>query len=269
MRYGLGCIKSPIDKRDFLIKSFLKEAKKLPMEYDLTDKMTPVESQGKRGSCVGFAGTACKEYFDKLDYDKFIDLSPEYLYSEAQIISGHVGKEGTSLRAAMQVLSKRGVCEEHFWPYEVPQNSDKSPMADKNASKYKIKAYAKVLNLQELKQSLVTFGPLLAGIYVYKSIYKTKKDGIVPTPNMMWPSNWKPLGGHGIAIVGFSDYTELVKFKNSWSSSFGKNGYGYLSYQYIKDQMVDCYSMVDILDDKPYVETLDSLSTFELKNSWV
>ncbi len=268
MKFISGCIKSPYDQRDFLMRSFLKEYEGLPAEYDLTDKMTPVESQGKRGSCTGFAGTACKEYFDQIDYNRFLNLSPEYLYSEAQIISGHVGREGSTLRAVMKVLLNKGVCEEKFWPYEVPQNPDKSPMADKNASKYKIKAYAKVLNLTELKRSLVKFGPSLAGIYVYKSIYKTKSDGIVPNPNRTWPSNWKPLGGHAIAICSYSDSTELVKFKNSWGP-WGFRGFGFLSYKYIRNHMVDCYSMVDILDDKPYIETINSLSISELKDSWI
>lgn len=259
-----GIHKDTVDVRDFLIKSFFVK-EEIPNFFDLTDKMTPVRNQLQDGSCAGFAGTACKEYLDQIDYNKFVELSPRYLYEEARELSGHA--EGTSLRAIMKILVTKGVCLETYWPYQVPQEIPVSDNADENAVTYKIKAYARILNLEELKHALVEFGAILAGIYVYKSIRKTGLDGIVPTPNKAWPSNWKPLGGHAITFCGFDNSQKLVKFKNSWGKEWGQGGYGYLTYQYIRDNMLDCYSMVDVPESE--VEKVGALQFIERDLVWI
>ena len=40
------------------------------------------------------------------------------------------------------------------------------------------------------------------------------------------------IGGHAILFVGYDDSKSLFKFKNSWGTSWGHNGYGYLPYKY-------------------------------------
>ncbi len=259
---ALGCYKSPKDKRDFIVKSFFDPALTIPEEYDLTPLMTPVKSQGNEGACTGFAGVACKEYFDSIEYKKVMNLSERFLYEYAKQLSGH--SEGSTIRATITIMKKMGTCEEKYWPY-IPNDPDEpSPLATKNAEKYRIKTYAKVLNIDDLKRALIQFGPLIAGIYVYKSIRKTGKDGVVPTPNYLWPSNWRPIGGHAICVVGYSDKKKLVKFKNSWGESWGDKGYGYLSYEYIRNSMIDCYSMVDItVPDYYTIRTVNDLAPSE------
>lgn len=259
MKIYKGLFKDKYDERDHLIKTYLVR-KALPTVCDITAKMTPVRDQGNEGSCAGFAGAAVKEYQEKIDYNKFIELSPRFLYEKAKNISGH--KEGTTLRAIVKVLSKDGICEEKFWPY-IPKNPGFPGEGSYiNADRYRIKTYARVPNLEDLKQALVSFGPILAGIKVFKGITKVGKDGKVPTPKCGWFS----VGGHAIAITGYNDINETVKFKNSWGD-WGAQGYGFLEYSYIKKFMLDAYSMVDILNPNPY--TIADMSEFERCTSWV
>lgn len=260
-----SCHKSPYDSRDILIKTFIKEEEP-PLKYDLTNKMTPVRSQGKEGSCVGFAvATGVKEYQEKIDYKRFVNLSPRYVYEIAKGISGH--KEGTTLRAAMQVIHELGVCEENLWPYVPNETNSPSPKAEENAKRYKVKTYARITNLGELKQAIVQFGATIIGIRVYKSIYKTKSDGIVPTPNMAWPSNWRSIGGHAVCVAGYDDEKKLVKFKNSWGANWGLLGYGFLSYEYVRQQMLDAFSCLDIDDPEPY--RIKHMPYTEKENLWI
>ena len=44
---GIGLYKSSYDSRDFLMRSFLDPIRYVPPECDVSDKMTPVRSQGK------------------------------------------------------------------------------------------------------------------------------------------------------------------------------------------------------------------------------
>ncbi len=41
------------------------------------------------------------------------------------------------------------------------------------------------------------------------------------------------LGGHAIAIVGYDDSKQMFTFQNSWGSSWGDKGFGYLPYSYL------------------------------------
>lgn len=269
MKFVKGIFKSPFDKRDFLVKSFLKEAIE-PTEFDLTPKMSPVRSQGQEGSCAGFAtAVGVKEFQERIDYSRPVSLSPRYIYELAKKISGH--SEGTTLKACMQVISEKGVCEESLWPYIPNETNDPSPNADKNASKFKVVTYARVTNLNELKQALIQFGATLIGVNVYKGMVSEpcNSNGIVPNPSC-W-DRMNVLGGHAITACGYNNTSPFykndghIKFKNSWGEDWGEKGYGYLSYKYIGSNMIDAFSCVDIDDPNPL--TVASLSKKE--KHWV
>jgi len=240
-----GCIKDKFDERDYLMRPYLPVVK-LPKKVDYTKEMSPVRDQGEEGVCVGFAiATGMKEYQEFLDYEKLVELSPRFIYTEAKKIDGAPGLEGTTIRAAMQVLKKKGVCQEKFWPYKPYQEDRPKEGAAVNAKKFCIKTYVRILNLDELRLSLATKGPAVLGIQVFKGMLKTN-TGIVPLPK----KGERSLGGHAICAVGYDEEKELVKFKNSWGK-WGEKGYGYLSFAYIERYMMDAWSSVDIEDPNP------------------
>ena len=241
-----GCIKDRFDDRDYLMRPYLPVVK-LPKKIDYTQKMSPIRDQGEDGTCVGFAvASGMKEYQEFLDYEKLVELSPRFLYSEAKKIDGMQGLEGTTIRASMRVLEKLGVCQEKLWPY-FPHQKDKPKVGAKaNAQKFRISTYARILSLNELRLSLAGIGPVVLGIEVFKGMLKTK-TGIVPMPN----KNEASLGGHAVCAVGYDDEKELAKFKNSWSRKWGQQGFGYLPYGYIARYMMDAWSSVDIEDPNP------------------
>ncbi|MBI4698401.1 MAG: C1 family peptidase [Nitrospirae bacterium] len=243
---GLGCIKDKLDGRDYLMRAYLP-AVKIPPKVDWTKKMSPVRDQGDEGTCVGFAATCgMKEYHEFLDYRKLVTLSPRFLYNEAKKIDGMPRAEGTTIRAAMQALSKKGVCQEKFWPYSPHQTNKAGEGAFSNAKKFRVMTYARILNLNELRLSLATKGPCVIGVEVFEEMMKTK-TGLVPMPK----KNKSILGGHAICPVGYNDKKKVIKFKNSWSDAWGQKGYGYLPYTYIERYMMDAWSSVDIDDPNP------------------
>ena len=242
----LGCVKDKFSGKDYLMRAYLP-IMKLPKKVDYTPKLSPVRDQGDEGTCVSFAcASGMKEYQELLDYAKLIELSPRFVYSECKKIDGMPESEGTTLRAAMQVLHKKGVRREKFWPYQ-PYQNDKAKKGNlANAKKFRIKTYARILNLNELRLSLANKGPCVIGVQVFKGMMKTK-TGIVSRPK----KKEYPLGAHAICPVGYDDKTKLVKFKNSWSEKWGKKGYGFLPYAYIERYMMDAWSLVDIEDPNP------------------
>lgn len=241
-----GCLKDKFDERDYLMRVYLPLLK-LPLKIDYTNKMLPVRDQGEEGTCVGFAVTCgMKEYQEFLDYRKLVELSPRFLYNECKKIDGLPNAEGTTIRSAMKVLEKLGVCREKFWTY-TPFQKDKSKRgARSDAKRFCIKTYARVLNLNELRLSLSSHGPLVLGIEVFEGIIKTK-TGLVPLPR----KNEISLGGHAITAIGYDDKKKIIKFKNSWSTKWGNKGFGYLPYAYVEKYMIDAWSSVDIEDPNP------------------
>ncbi|MDD5492553.1 MAG: C1 family peptidase [bacterium] len=241
----LGCVRDRMDERDYLMRAYLPVVK-MPAKVDHTSKMTPVRDQGDEGTCVGFASTVgMKEYQEQVDYEKLVELSPRFLYNECKKIDGFDG-EGTTIRTAMKVLKEYGVCREKYWPYKPHQQDKPKPGAKDNAKKFSVLTYARILNLQELKMSLVQKGPVVIGVEVFNGMMDAK-NGVVPLPNRKESS----LGGHAICPVGYDDKKKLVKFKNSWSESWGDDGYGYLPYAYIEQYMMDAWSSVDVQDPSP------------------
>jgi len=242
----LGCIKDKFDNRDYLMRAYLPVIK-LPKKIDWTPRMSPVRNQGNGQTCVGFASVSgMKEYQELLDYQKLVLLSPRFVYSECKKIDGMPDEEGTTIRAAMKVLKSKGVCREKFWPYSTRQNNKAKAGAASDAKKFRILAYARILNLNELRLNLVSKGPCVIGIQVFMGMMKTK-TGIVPMPKKFETS----LGGHAISPVGYDDKKKLIKFKNSWSVKWGQKGYGFLPYTYIERYMMDAWSSVDIQDPNP------------------
>ncbi len=220
---------------------------KLPKKVDYTQKMSPIRDQGEEGTCVGFAvASGMKEYQELLDYQKLVELSPRFIYSEAKKIDGMPQAEGTTIRASMQALKKTGICQEKFWPYSPHQKDKPKTGAKTNAQKFRIITYGRILNLDELRLSLASKGPCILGINVFEGMLKTK-TGIVPLPD----KDEESLGGHAICAAGYDDGKKLIKFKNSWSIKWGNKGFGYLSYEYIQRYMMDAWSSVDILDPNP------------------
>jgi len=246
MIYTLGCRKDPFDLRDIPMGLVLP-AIPVPTKIDYTPHMTPVRDQVDEGTCVAFASVVgVKEYEDTKEYKRLIKLAPRYVYSLCKENDGIPDAEGTYPRIAMKVLMKHGVCPETMWPYRPYQADDHKKGADVKAKIYRIKAYARLTSLQEMKRSLVVNGPFLAGVRVYKSWFtkRVEKTGLIPMPK----KGEEMIGGHAVCIAGYDDKKCCFKFKNSWSVKWGNKGYGFLPYVYVQRYCSDAWSATDLIE---------------------
>ncbi|MFP7378155.1 C1 family peptidase [Bacillus paralicheniformis] len=252
---GLGFVPSPDDKRDLLMTAFLPMVP-IPSKFTYEERdLTPVRDQGAEGTCVGFAtAVGVKEFQEKKEHGKEVYLSPRFIYQKCKERDGIPDQEGTYIRIALEVVKEFGVCEEVYWPYEAHRTGSPKPNAEENAKNHKIKAYARLFSqndpldtrLDAIKRSIIVNGPLVAGVPVYRNwmtqeVYTTGK-----VPNI---DNSSLVGGHAICIVGYDDETELFKFKNSWNTGWGDNGYGYLPYEYMSHSYTEAWSSTDLIED--------------------
>jgi len=222
---------------------------------DYTSEMSPVKNQGSLGSCVGFAVVAMKEWQEQQEHleelmegkkykraAKHYDLSEQWMYYKCKEIDYWPGEEGTSIRFAMQILNRVGVPCEKAWPYNDSYVGKPKRWANL-VSKWALGGeYIRMSSPEDIINSLGTNGPLAIGVAVFLEMFYATSNGIVnypSDPNQMY-------GGHAICLVGWNPETRMFKFKNSWGTSWGQSGYGYLSYDYIRDFCWDAWEIKDL-----------------------
>lgn len=239
MDVKFGAIQSPPDHRDYLYRSIYR-MEPIPRKYSRRSLMGPVRDQGQYGSCVGFAASAVK------DCHEGIKTSPLYLYSHCKKLDGIPEQEGTYPKVAMSVLLNKGICKEESMPYSKmawPNIPLPGIAQDKEALKYRVKAYARVLTVDEVKQSIYKDGPVLGAVLVCDS-FVNSSDGFIPLPGDDGQQD-NIRGGHAICVVGYNDdlvhgkHTGYFEVKNSWGVNWGNDGYCWIPYDFFNFKQPD------------------------------
>lgn len=246
-----------LDNRDFKIQQSnkLSESIQSNTHIDYSNQMSPVKNQGRLGSCVAFAVSSMKEWQEQQEHNKevslgkkdnrkkkYYDYSEQWIYYNCKKIDPWPNEEGTSLRYAMKVLNKIGVPCEKAWEYNDQIIGSPKSWAKMIALWALGGTYYRINGPEELIISLANNGPTAIGIICFQEIFNVGTNGIIRYPNR---PNYQ-YGGHAICVTGYNPTTRLFKFKNSWGTSWGQYGYGYLPYRYIQNFMIDAWTIQDI-----------------------
>lgn len=259
----LGCIKSPVKNTDYLIDSFLgiRDDGK-PISF--RNEMSPVENQGTLGSCVGHAYESVKEWQEYKELKKYIQLSRLWIYELSRKKAGY--EEGSTMIAGAEILRELGVPLEEYWKYTDNKDKIGEPKkgAYENALIYRVDnlVYLRIRTESQLRQALLTFGPIAIGVTVYNNWYREER-GHIPTSTICERARGA-LGGHAICLIGHNPETKEYEFKNSWSEKWGDKGYGFLTETEMKRSFMDGFALKDISNsDRRYIMKVADLSERE------
>lgn len=237
--------------KDTSVPKLLKEDG--PAKVDLRQWCSPVEDQGQLGSCTAHAGVGMIEYFQRKAFGKHIDASRLFLYKATRQLLGWEGDTGATLRATAGAMRLFGVPPEKYWPYLEPTFENDPPgFCFSFAENYQAIKYFRLdppgIGADELlnaiKSNLGSGLPSMFGFTVYNSISSAGANGgKIPFPGR----GEKAVGGHAVMAVGCDDEISLpggslgrdsqggILIRNSWGSGWGEDGYGWLSYDYIRE----------------------------------
>lgn len=226
--------------------------KAIPPDVDLRQWCSPIENQESLGSCTAHAGIGIVEYFEKRAFGKHIEGSRLFVYKTTRNLMGVTGDTGAWLRNTMGALALCGVAYEKFWPYIIP-DFDKEPPAFiyAVADNYEAIRYfchdpitisrPPTTVLLNVKKFLAAGIPSMFGFFGFPSFSQSNVKGGIPFPCPGEQAQW----GHAIVAVGYDDKKKIknlncnsvttgaLLIRNSWGTSWGDNGYGWLPYDYV------------------------------------
>ena len=188
--------------------------------------VTPIKNQGSCGSCWAFAATA--EYESLLAMatnGTMYDLAEQFALKCETNYS--LGCNGGYPYRALQLLNSTGVPLESAYPYN-PSGSA-GDICSNTAGRVKLNLtvnavnfyYFQNLTVEQLQQDLVTYGPLNVGVYASDSNFMyAGSSGVISCGSSSRID-------HAILLVGYTTTHWIVK--NSWGTSWGNSGFGFIS----------------------------------------
>jgi C1A family cysteine protease len=222
------------DQRDRPSPLKVMRVNKLPPAVDLArnSAMPPVYDQGQLGSCTANAIGAAYEFETRKQGLQDFTPSRLAIYYGERVIENTVASDaGAEIRDGMKVINKTGAAPETLWPYIISKFAKKPPAAFYTAAKkHQCTTYESVDQTESaIKSQLAAGFPVVFGISVYESFESdaVARTGTVPMPK---PKE-QLLGGHAILITGYT--SKVFRFRNSWGTNWGKNGYATLPIAYV------------------------------------
>ena len=215
-----------------------EETATYPASVDLRSHDAPIYDQGQLGSCVAQVGAAVIEWLENyIDSSKYFLGSRLALYKWARDADGTTGDVGTTSPTMVSVMTSKGVPHESLWPYDASQFDVEPPSSVvTDAANNKSTASATVSSgaVDNIKAALNTPLPVLFTFDVYPEYDAAGTNGgYIGIPG----SGDTSRGGHANVVVGYNDAlsnTDGSKgafiVRNSWGTSWGANGYGYMPY---------------------------------------
>lgn len=137
-------------------------------------------------------------------------VDTNYLYNEAQKIDMWPGEDydGTSVRAGVKVLKSMGFVGGYNWSWDIDTTVN----------------------------ALLTLGPVVVGTWWHRDMFYPNENGVITATG-------DKLGGHAYLLDGVNVNKEIIRIKNSWGRSWGKNGFAYISFEDM-DKLIKDYGEV-------------------------
>jgi len=201
-------------------KSFYSGSNGLPDSIDWRTKgaVTSVKDQGQCGSCWTFSSTGAVEGIWAISKGQLIDLAEQELVDCATGLAyGSHGCNGGQMEGAFKYIIGNGQCSLASYPYKA---------VDGNCQKCTAIAYISSCsdvkpNDQLSLKAAVAQQPVAIAIEADTRYFQSYSSGVLTSASCGTNLD------HGVLIVGYGEENGIKYWlvKNSWSTTWGDNGY--------------------------------------------
>jgi C1A family cysteine protease len=192
--------------------------------------VTAVKDQGQCGSCWSFSTTGAVEGAYYIKYGSLVSFSEQELVDCDNISNGgrdHGCNGGLMENAFGWIAKNNGLCREEAYPYVSGTTKTAGTCNSKictNVANSDIAKYIDVeANSDSAMMSAIAAQPVSIAIEADQREFQLYKSGV-------FTGTCGTNLDHGVLVVGYGtmDGTDYYKVKNSWSTSWGDQGYIYL-----------------------------------------
>ena len=195
---------------------------KVPSSIDWRElgAVTPVKDQGQCGSCWSFSATGAMEGAWSIATGNLVSLSEEQLVDCSKRY-GNLGCNGGLMDNAFQYAIDNGMCVESDYPYTASSGSSGSCQSTCEPEVTIADCADVPANNQLALKEAVSFGPVSIAIEADTRIFQSYSSGVITSSTCGTDLD------HGVLIVGYGteDGIDYWLVKNSWSSTWGDEGY--------------------------------------------
>ncbi len=227
----------PSDWRDL---PYTYKREPLRDSVDLRQYCSKIESQGHLGSCTGQAVVGAYELLlNKEVPDKFIDLSRLFVYYNARLLENMVGEDaGAYVRDAVKAVQKFGICSESIWPYHIQDFAITPSIQSYDDARHRnIQNYYRISVIEDTLDALNKEMPVVFSMKVYESFEELYNNNSVKLPQ----KGESPIGAHAMCFVGYDLNKKVLLARNSFGSDWGIDGYCYLPFDYVRQEVMDMW----------------------------
>jgi C1A family cysteine protease len=234
---------SDFDYQSSVASGAVKRQAALPPSVDLRRSWWKINDQENTGSCVGWAtadGVVRWHMVQagKLGRNKL--LSPRHVWmasKETDKLTEHpetfLEEAGTMIKAAVKVARRSGVALEKDLPFHIDTTmyTGQESTFYAGCAKHRIATYHNLHHdLDAWKHWLAETGPILVGLLVDGNWDGAGANG--GKIDSFDPGSVR--GGHAVAVVGYRTDGRFI-VRNSWGTTWGDKGFGYVSPTFIAE----------------------------------
>lgn len=210
----------------------------LPSSTDLTSNFpTPGSQSGEScvGWAVGYALMSNLEYKQR-GWTKNTAahlFNPHFIYN--QLNKG--ADNGCQITDALKLVVSKGACPTSYYPLNNTSYTAQPTALQKEAAKlYRPLMVIKNLSIYDMKYVLSQGMGVILGVNVYSDF-----DNLNASNPIYDVATGTSRGLHAICLIGYDNAKNAFKFINSWGTSWGVNGYGWISYDLVNSSKVNMY----------------------------
>jgi hypothetical protein len=253
----------------------------LPASHSLIVFAPEVKNQGRIPSCVSwasaYAGLTIVKRIEKgsLDIEPFSAMN---LYNRVRAYDNLKScKSGSLFESNLKLLYDKG-CASHMDFYETCEFLPYSKDYENTLYDYEDLE----LNSENIRYSIAKNRPVMVGMKTYRKSYW---GSMFNHPTGVWDGlhegNW--VWNHGMLIIGYDDTLSGGSFlvMNSWGKEFGKDGFFWLQYENVEEELLCAYAMIPEYDNSykvlhnttrgaseiEIIAERNALETFEITNA--